>query len=36
MAGGATFVNEGLAQFTMGQRTGYGIAEHWHSISNQA
>ncbi len=35
MPGGATFVNEGLAEFTMGNRTGYGIAEHWHSVSNQ-
>ena len=34
MPGGATFVNEGLTEFTMGKRTGYGIAEHWHSIRN--
>ncbi|MDH3644140.1 MAG: hypothetical protein OES38_18690 [Gammaproteobacteria bacterium] len=32
MPGGATFVNEGLAEFTMAERTGYGIAEHWHAI----
>ncbi|MBO6564963.1 MAG: hypothetical protein JJ956_09495 [Pseudomonadales bacterium] len=32
MPGGATFVNEGLAQFTWGDRTGYGIAEHWHAV----
>ncbi|MEJ2089054.1 MAG: hypothetical protein P8Y69_11405, partial [Gammaproteobacteria bacterium] len=31
MPGGATFVNEGLAEFTWGERTGYGIAEHWHA-----
>ncbi|MFP6816577.1 MAG: hypothetical protein VB949_13050, partial [Pseudomonadales bacterium] len=30
--GGATFVNEGLVEFTMGNKTGYGIAEHWHSV----
>ncbi len=33
MPGGATFVNEGLAEFKWGDRTGYGIAEHWHAIS---
>ena len=33
MPGGATFVNEGLAEFKWGERTGYGIAEHWHSVS---
>ena len=32
MPGGATFVNEGLTQFTWGERVGYGIAEHWHAI----
>ncbi|MEZ5598516.1 MAG: hypothetical protein R3E84_19430 [Pseudomonadales bacterium] len=32
MRGGATFVNEGLAEFTMDGRTGYGIAEHWHAV----
>jgi hypothetical protein len=32
MPGGATFVNEGLAEFTWGERTGYGIAEHWHAV----
>jgi hypothetical protein len=33
MPGGATFVNEGLAEFRWGDRTGYGIAEHWHAVS---
>lgn len=33
MPGGATFVNEGLTQFQWGERTGYGIAEHWHAVS---
>jgi hypothetical protein len=32
MPGGATFVNEGLTEFTWGDRTGYGIAEHWHAV----
>jgi len=32
MPGGATFVNEGLAEFQWGERTGYGIAEHWHAV----
>lgn len=32
MPGGATFVNEGLAEFNWGDRTGYGIAEHWHAV----
>ncbi|MCB1645010.1 MAG: hypothetical protein KDI36_06135 [Pseudomonadales bacterium] len=32
MAGGATFVNEGLAEFTWNGKTGFGIAEHWHAI----
>ena len=32
MPGGATFVNEGLAEFRWGERTGYGIAEHWHAV----
>jgi hypothetical protein len=32
MRGGATFVNEGLAEFTLDGRTGYGIAEHWHAV----
>jgi hypothetical protein len=31
--GGATFVNEGLARFTMDGREGYGIAESWHNVS---
>ncbi len=30
--GGAIFVNEGLAEFRWGERTGYGIAEHWHAV----
>ena len=33
MPGGATFVNEGLAEFHWGERTGYGIAEHWHAVT---
>jgi hypothetical protein len=33
MPGGATFVNEGLAEFQWGDRTGYGIAEHWHAVT---
>lgn len=33
MPGGATFVNEGLTRFQWGERTGYGIAEHWHAVS---
>ena len=32
MPGGATFVNEGLAEFRWEGRTGFGIAEHWHAI----
>ena len=32
MPGGATFVNEGLTEFQWGERTGYGIAEHWHAV----
>jgi hypothetical protein len=30
--GGATFVNEGLAEFRAGGLTGYGISEHWHAV----
>ncbi len=30
--GGAIFVNEGLTEFRWGDRTGYGIAEHWHAV----
>lgn len=30
--GGATFVNEGVAQFTMDGRVGHGIAESWHNV----
>ncbi|HJP41159.1 MAG TPA: hypothetical protein QGF35_05585 [Dehalococcoidia bacterium] len=33
MPGGATFVNEGLARFNAGGRTGFGIAEYWHAVS---
>ena len=32
MSGGATFVNEGLARFNAGGRTGFGIAEFWHAV----
>jgi hypothetical protein len=30
---GATFVNEGLAEFTLDGRTGHGISEHWHRVA---
>ena len=33
MAGGATFINEGLAEFIWDSKRGYGIAEHWHAVS---
>lgn len=33
MAGGATFVNEGLARFTTEGKTGFGISEHWHKVA---
>ena len=33
MAGGATFINEGLAEFNWDGKQGYGIAEHWHAVS---
>ena len=33
MPGGATFVNEGLAEFRCGGLTGYGISEHWHRVT---
>lgn len=33
MAGGATFVNEGLVECTWDGRKGYGIAEHWHAVT---
>ena len=29
---GATFVNEGLARYTLDGQTGYGIAEYWHTV----
>ena len=32
MPGGAIFVNEGLTEFHWDDRTGYGIAEHWHGV----
>ncbi len=35
MRGGATFVNEGLAEFTLDGKTGYGIAEHWHAVKTE-
>jgi hypothetical protein len=33
MPGGATFVNEGLAEFRCDGLTGYGISEHWHRVT---
>lgn len=32
MPGGATFVNEGLAELRCDGLTGYGISEHWHMV----
>jgi len=32
MPGGATFVNEGLAEFRSDGLVGYGISEHWHKV----
>ena len=32
MPGGATFINEGLAEFDWDGKTGFGIAEHWHAV----
>lgn len=32
MPGGATFINEGLAQFTLDRRKGFGIAEYWQWV----
>jgi hypothetical protein len=32
--GGATFVNEGLAEYTLDGRKGYGIAESWHNVTD--
>jgi len=29
---GVTFVNEGLTRFRTGDRTGWGIAEHWYAV----
>lgn len=33
MPGGATFINEGLAEFECDGKVGYGISEHWHRVS---
>jgi len=33
MPGGATFINEGLAEFSWDGAKGFGIAEHWHAVS---
>ncbi len=33
MPGGATFINEGLAEFNWNGQQGFGIAEHWHAVS---
>lgn len=33
MPGGATFINEGLAEFECNGATGYGISEHWHRVT---
>jgi hypothetical protein len=33
MPGGATFINEGLAEFQWNGTTGFGIAEHWHAVT---
>jgi hypothetical protein len=31
--GGAIFINEGLARYQWGDKTGYGISEQWHLVS---
>ena len=31
--GGAIFINEGLARYQWGDKTGYGISEQWHVVS---
>jgi hypothetical protein len=36
LPGGATFVNEGLAEFRAEGHTGYGISEHWHMVRGAA
>lgn len=36
MPGGATFVNEGLAEFHCDGKVGYGISEHWHRVTKSA
>ena len=33
MANGATFINEGLAEFDWDGKKGFGIAEHWHAVA---
>ncbi len=33
MPGGATFVNEGLAEFELDGKIGFGISEHWHRVT---
>ncbi len=33
MPAGATFINEGFAQFNLDGQEGYGIAEYWHSVT---
>lgn len=35
MRGGATFVNEGLAEFQAEGMTGFGISEHWHLVRGE-
>jgi hypothetical protein len=32
MPDGATFINEGLTQFSLEGQEGYGIAEYWNSV----
>jgi hypothetical protein len=36
MRGGATFVNEGLAEFRTRGLVGYGISEHWHNVRGES
>lgn len=33
MPGGATFINEGLTEFSWDGAEGFGIAEHWHAVN---
>ncbi len=35
MPGGATFINEGLAEFEWDGKQGFGIAEHWHAVAKE-